>query len=328
MVLAGHKIENIVSRMVPLLSLVIVNYNQGKYFEDCLRKTTLQTFKDFELIVIDDCSADNSVEMIRSLLKQYSVKANFIVNKKNQGICANLNMALKIAKGKYFSFIASDDWVEERCYEQMVKTFESAGEKVGLVYGDCHIVSEQKELLYPSYIQYFRPDLKQPPSGNVFHQLLNGNFLPAMVTTTRTSVLLQLNGFDESLKVEDFDMFLRIARDYHFLFVPGAGAAYRILPNSLIRRIGARKYEDWVEMYFKHIDADKQSQDIIRQKLKDCCEFLYYTDSEKFQYYVRKCRYYINPGWKIKLLLLLSYAGLKGSTLKKWSDQLQRRKNN
>ena len=312
--------------MMPLLSLVIVNYNQGIYFDDCLKKTMAQTFSDFELIVVDDCSSDNSVEIIRKLLDQSGIKANFIVNKKNQGICANLNMALGLAKGKYFSFIASDDWVDENCYEAMVSTLESAGEKVALAYGDCRIVNEQKEQLQPSYRRYFRPDLEQPPSGDVFQTLLMGNFLPAMMTSTRTSVLRQLGGFDESLKVEDFDMFLRIARHYQFLFAPGAGGAYRILRHSLIRRIGARKYEDWMEMYLKHMDTDAHTRNIIEQKLRHCLEFLYYTDSEKFRYYVKKCRGFMDPGQKVSFLLLLSKTGLKGSLLKKWSDIVQGRK--
>jgi glycosyltransferase involved in cell wall biosynthesis len=76
--------------MGKVLTLVIVNYNQGNYFEDCIRSVKEQNLINPQLIVIDDCSTDNSVEQIESLLQQHNIEAHFIKNKVNKGICANL----------------------------------------------------------------------------------------------------------------------------------------------------------------------------------------------------------------------------------------------
>src|SRR5215831_19016650 len=172
-----------------VLTLVIVNYNQGYLFEDCLRSICDQKLNDTELIVIDDKSTDRSVEQIESLLGTYQVTASFIKNEVNRGICGNLNLALSIAKGKYFSFIAADDWVEKDCHVNMIGALETASDKVATVYGDSKIVNEHKELLYNSYIEHFRSDLKTPPQGDVFKDLLRGNFIPANITMSRTEIL-------------------------------------------------------------------------------------------------------------------------------------------
>jgi len=308
-----------------MLTLVIVNYNQGYLFEDCLRSIYDQKLSDVDLIVIDDRSGDNSVELMESLLAEYKVKATFIKNEVNQGICANLNLALSIARGKYFSFIAADDWVEKDCHINMITALEGADDNVATVYGDCKVVNENKQLLFKSYIEHFRSDLQAPPHGDIFEDLLKGNFLPANVTMSKTEVLKKLGGFDENLKLEDYDMWLRVSRKYKFLFASNAIGYYRVLENSLIRRLGSRKFEDSINMYMKHLDADAEALKIIKRQVQKCCEFLFYTDSKKFDEYYQTTKYF-GANKKLKLLKVLERAGVKGSEFKKWSNKLMGRK--
>ncbi len=308
-----------------VLTLVMVNYNQGYLFEDCLRSICDQKLSDVELIVIDDKSPDNSVEQIESLLDRYKVTANFIKNEVNKGICGNLNLALSVAKGKYFSFIAADDWVEKDCHINMISALETSADNVATVYGDSKVVNEHKKLLFGSYIEHFRPDLKRPPQGNIFKDLLNGNFIPANITMSKTDVLRKLGGFDENLKLEDYDMWLRVSRKYDFLYVQNAVGDYRILENSLIRTLGARKFEDSINMFMKHIDADAEALEIIKRQVQASCEFLFYTDSKKFRDYFQTAKYF-GLSNKLKVLSVLEMAGVKGSKFKKWSNKLMGRK--
>ena len=311
--------------MSVVLTLVIVNYNQGHYFEDCIRSIKQQDLDSTEIIVIDDCSQDGSVQQIESLLQAYNVAANFIKNKVNQGICANLNLALNIAKGKYFSFVASDDWIEKGCYGSMITTFERADDKVAVVYGDCKVVNETKQLLGKSYMKFFRSDLNVPPQGDVFEELLKGNFIPAMITMSRTQLLRNQGGFDEKLKVEDYDMWLRLSKKYHFSFVKDASGYYRVVQNSLIRRLGARKFEDWIDMYSKHLDAHGTQLTIVKQQIQKCCEFLFYTDSTKFKDYYRAVTP-VGLTLKLRILKMLDTMGVRGSQFKTWSNKLMGRK--
>ena len=307
------------------LTLVIVNYNQGHYFEDCLRSITEQNLDSLDLIVIDDCSTDSSVEQIESLLRTYNVATRFIKNNVNKGICANLNLALSIAKGKYFSFVASDDWIEKDCYAYMINALKGADQKVAVVYGDCKVVDENKQLLHNSYMRYFRKDLDIAPQGNIFKDLLRGNFIPAMITMSKTDLLRRLDGFDENLKVEDYDMWLRVSRNHYFLFVKDASGYYRVVQRSLIRRLGARKFEDWIDMYMKHTDSDADALAIIKKQIQKCCEFLFYTDSKKFEHYYEAIKHF-GPNKKLRILRMLEIAGVRGSKFKKWSNKLKGRK--
>jgi glycosyltransferase involved in cell wall biosynthesis len=308
-----------------VLTLVVVNYNQGYLFEDCLRSICDQKLSDVELIVIDDKSPDNSVEQIESLLDRYKVTANFIKNEVNKGICGNLNLALSMARGKYFSFIAADDWVEKDCHINMIAALEAAADNVATVYGDCKVVNERKQLLYDSYIEHFRGDLKIPPQGDIFKDLLRGNFIPAHVTMSKTEILRKLGGFDENLKLEDYDMWLRVSRKYDFLYVQNAIGDYRILENSLIRTLGPRKFEDSINMFMKHIDADGEALEIIKRQVQKSCEFLFYTDSKKFRDFYETTKYF-GVSKKLKVLSVLEMAGVKGSEFKKWSNKLMGRK--
>ena len=151
--------------MSPAITAVIINYNQGIYFEDCFASIKEQTFKDFELIVIDDRSTDDSVEQIKAVLSRYNFPHRLVVNEKNQGICANLNMALQMADGKYFTFIASDDWGEKSRFEKMHAALTAAGNENKVAYSDCKLVDPEKKLLHESYLKHFRPGLSSPPQA-------------------------------------------------------------------------------------------------------------------------------------------------------------------
>ncbi|MGV3528914.1 MAG: glycosyltransferase [Flavisolibacter sp.] len=303
--------------MSPAITAVIINYNQGIYFEDCFASIKEQTFKDFELIVIDDRSTDDSVEQIKAVLSRYNFPHRLVVNEKNQGICANLNMALQMANGKYFTFIASDDWGEKSRFEKMHAALTAAGNENKVAYSDCKLVDPEKKLLHESYLKHFRPDLSSPPQGRVFGELVRGNFIPAMCTLISHEALLEIGGFDESLKFEDYDLWLRLARKYDFVFVPGAEGYYRILQNSLIRSLGARKFEDLIRVYMKHLDASGEELDLVKERVQATCGALYYTNSHRFYHFYTELKQMNLLTFKLRALKFLKGLGLKGSLFKK-----------
>ena len=89
-----------------LVTVLIPSYNHQKYIKDAILSVINQTYKNIELIVIDDGSSDDSPQIIRSLGKKYNFK--YII-RENRGICATLNEALNMAKGVYFCGLGSDD---------------------------------------------------------------------------------------------------------------------------------------------------------------------------------------------------------------------------
>lgn len=104
----------------PKISLIIPVYNVEKYLKTTLDSVFAQTFKDFEVIVVNDGSTDSSFEII----KEYSNQHNnmIVVNQKNQGQGIARNNALKVAKGEYVAFLDSDDFLEPNYFEELYKT--------------------------------------------------------------------------------------------------------------------------------------------------------------------------------------------------------------
>jgi len=85
-----------------LVSVILPVYNGEKYLERCLRSVFAQSFKDWQLIIIDDGSTDGTAEILKTV--------PVLTNKKNEGISKSLNRGLLWAEGEYVTFIAHDDW--------------------------------------------------------------------------------------------------------------------------------------------------------------------------------------------------------------------------
>lgn len=92
----------------PKISVIMSNYNGERYLEEAIKSILNQTFKDFEFIIIDDGSSDNSIEIIKRYKRNYK-QIKLLINKQNLGIVKSLNRGLKIAKGKYIARMDSDD---------------------------------------------------------------------------------------------------------------------------------------------------------------------------------------------------------------------------
>lgn len=104
------------------ISIIIPCYNASPYLRRCLDSIEKQTFKNFELIAIDDLSTDNTLEILKSYKEHASYMINIISNKENSGPGISRNNGLDIAKGKYITFVDSDDYLDENYLDCMYKT--------------------------------------------------------------------------------------------------------------------------------------------------------------------------------------------------------------
>lgn len=108
---------------MPELSIIVPVYNVEEYLPKCIDSILVQTFTDFELILIDDGSPDRCGE----ICDEYAAKDSRIVviHQKNQGVSAARNAGLDIAKGTYIGFVDSDDWIEPELYQTAIRTAET-----------------------------------------------------------------------------------------------------------------------------------------------------------------------------------------------------------
>jgi len=103
----------------PLVTVYITNYNYGKYIEKSINSVINQTYKNIEIIIIDDCSNDNSRKKFNKFLNIQNIK--FIFNSKKIGLVKSANKAIKRSKGAYFIRLDADDMFKKSAIEKLIE---------------------------------------------------------------------------------------------------------------------------------------------------------------------------------------------------------------
>ena len=104
--------------MNELVSIIMPSYNTSEYVEESIKSVLNQTYTNWELIIVDDCSTDNSEEIIKQFT--HDARIRFFKNEKNSGAAISRNFALREAKGKWIAFLDSDDlWEPEKLEKQI-----------------------------------------------------------------------------------------------------------------------------------------------------------------------------------------------------------------
>lgn len=238
------------------ITVIALCYNHERFVADCLASIRSQSFQDFELIVTDDCSSDQSPQLIVDWLAVHYPDAKFIRHTKNTGLCKTLNEALALAQGTFISMIATDDTWEPEKLEKQHAAMVGQPPGVAVLYSNALQMDEAGGLLEKTFIAAHWSD-KPIPSGSIFSELADGNFIPAMATLIRSSALQTVGGYDENLTYEDYDMWLRLAARFQIVYLPGEVARYRIVGTSLVRTLFVKPsanhsfsrfliYEKWI----------------------------------------------------------------------------------
>ena len=103
----GKKCDNSIMK---LISIITPAFNAEKYIEDTIESVLAQTYQNWEMLIVDDCSVDNTVQMVEKYCAM-DLRIKLIRHSKNQGVAATRNTALAQAKGAYIAFLDSDDTV-------------------------------------------------------------------------------------------------------------------------------------------------------------------------------------------------------------------------
>ena len=106
----------------PIFSVIVPIYNVEKYMEKCIRSIQAQKFTQFEIICVDDCGSDSSIEIVKKFAQE-DKRIKIIQHEKNKGLGGARNTGLKNAKGKYVLFVDSDDWLHADCLGMVFNKF-------------------------------------------------------------------------------------------------------------------------------------------------------------------------------------------------------------
>lgn len=241
----------------PLVSVVVISYNQAHFINQMLDSLKSQTYSNWELIVADDASEDNSVDIFKNWLHENKVSAKQIFHTKNTGLATVLNEAITLCNGEYVKFIAADDYLDPECLEKSVQCLEEKGKEYGMVHTDTFCVDENSNFL-PDFANFNISGIVPPLE---FRELLiKGNRIGALTVLMRTNVLRETGKYNARFLVEDYQRWLMISEKYFIAYVPEKLAYYRLHDGNISKSKADRiLLEDRIlQLMFDHKGVAKE----------------------------------------------------------------------
>lgn len=230
-----------------LVSVVVPCYNHEKYVKETIESIINQTYKNIELIVIDDGSKDGSVKVIQELADRYGFT---FIHRPNKGLTKTLNEGVHLASGDFIAFVASDDYWDITKIEKQVESF-NKNDKIVMSFTEGYEINQFSEI--NGVVKY----TESRKTFYNFQEILLYASLPSASIMVRKEELLKVGGFSEDLKVEDLDIWLKLLKD---------GGLAEVLHEKL--------------MYYRIHDNNTHANDLMitREHFKIISRYLYLVD--------------------------------------------------
>lgn len=236
----------------PLVSILLLSMNHEKYLENCINSLALQTYKNIEIVFLDNASSDNTYQLAADLLRKSGIPHKTFRNEFSKNIASNLNFLLKQSKGKYISPLSSDDWFAPENLEKKI-SFLEANAGTGAIFSNGWFFDETDNQLRLHNSRNFK-------RGRIYRDVMlkpDSIFYVGMVY--KREIFDEVGLWDENLLIEDIDLYVRLSlvRDIDFINEPLV--FYRRSPKSISRNKdfmikGAYQYYDkykdveWADM--------------------------------------------------------------------------------
>lgn len=207
------------TKKAPIVTVYITNFNYGSFIRKAIESVLSQTFQDFELIIIDDGSTDNSKEIIEEYASSDDIS---IIYQKNRGLNITNNVALKASKGKYIMRLDADDFIEPVALEKMVNELEN-DDQLGLIFPNYFIVDIDGNILSETKRHDFTNEV------NILDQPAHG-----ACTMIKTDFLKKVGGYDESYTCQDgYELWVKFINKYKVTNINETLFSYRRHSNNL-----------------------------------------------------------------------------------------------
>jgi len=218
---------------VPLISVVVPVYNHANYITECLNSLKNQDYPNVEIIICDDGSNDNSVEVIKKwILNNSEVNTSFF-EQENKGVCRTLNKLIKIARGEYISLCASDDVLTTDSlsarYNFLVNKNESA------VISDSFTINGDSIITDSSSISHLYRGNLNKLQDDIVNECVYNWAVAGPVLLIKKSLYNLVGLYDETLLTEDRDFYLRLLAGGHLTFINQPLAKYRVHSGNASR---------------------------------------------------------------------------------------------
>lgn len=236
---------------MPSVSVIIPTHNRRALLLETLGSVFSQTYRDFEVLVVNDGSTDDTAVVLRPLVENGSIK---YIEQPNSERAAARNRGLAVAQGEYIAFLDDDDlWPADKLEWQVAAMVEHAGRRV--IYGAaCPFRSDQKVPAVVTDSHLPVPKAGHPPSGDLYQSFLERNWIasPGQTLIPRRA-LLDVGCFDESLwGTEDYELYIRLAQRTEFHYVHRCALYYRVHATNSSRN-PFRMHQNLCKVRRKHL---------------------------------------------------------------------------
>ncbi|MBP8959662.1 MAG: glycosyltransferase [Bacteroidales bacterium] len=274
----------------PLVSIIVITYNSAKYVVETFESAKAQTYKNIELIISDDCSTDDTVEICRKWLSENSdrfVRTALITVEKNTGIPANCNRGLRAAQGEWIKFIAGDDLLYSNCIETIVSYIDKETKILLCEINDFHNIIDFMTSYSDTGNRVNSTFIKLDSAEKQFIYFLKGFYVPGSGLFFERKKLNESGAFEEKYKfVEDRPLLLKYTYNYiKIKYIPYVLVGHRRHPAGV-----TAKGNETVHVYLMQV------YDSI----------LHYSKKAKKRFFQ------VNAIWHILLITLIFSSGNKG----------------
>lgn len=263
-----------------IVSIINMCYNTGARILITLDTIKNQTYRNFEIIIVDDCSIDNSVQLIKEwIASNTQIKTTLIEHKRNMGIPAGLNDAIQYCKGKYIATLGDDRW-EPQFLEKLMPILETSGDEVALIYSKLisYDVANKK---YGDELNPFRvvadsgfacsENLFKPVSNKVYklsnpwlnEMLLISNIVVSNATIIKKNILIAQGGFDERYVIEDYPLWLKLSSSFSFIYVDEALGNFMRYPTNFSTQYNFEMKLSVMKMFINSYDKTFSRETLV-----------------------------------------------------------------
>ncbi len=288
-----------------IVSIILPTYNGEKYICDSINSVINQTYTDWELIVIDDCSTDSTYQLVQ----EYAQRDNRIKlfrNEKNLKLPATLNVGFSKATGKFLTWTSDDNLYMENAIERMVALLQS-NKQLALVFSRMENIDFKGDSLGLT-------DIPESEQEIFYHNIVGASFM-----YTRT-IYEEIGGYDTNkFLMEDYDYWLRISRKAEIKYIPDVLYKYRQHLGSLTESRNRQVLEGKVKILEEQLNVMELKENIMRMVYKELAEALFSLDRyDEMKSYLNKMKEISGNMKGVRIAVRISYyIGSKLSTVMK-----------
>ena len=245
--------------MRPKVSVIIPTYNRGNYLYSAIKSVLDQTFEDFESIVVDDASTDNTGQVVK---KFDDKRIRYIRHKENKGGSAARNTGIKSSKGKFIAFLDDDDlWMPSKLEKQL--DLINKNPEIGAVYTGAYRINKSQKIIWCKF-----PSLR----GNIFPDILKKNYVGSCSSVlVRKECFNRIGLFDENLSAgQDWDMWIRLTKHYQIDYVNEPLVLYRVHEKRISTNPCAKMQA--AKLMFKKFSTDLNTS-VNHKKILGCWHY-------------------------------------------------------